>query len=94
MLSILRKLKKQKLTYSKEMKNQDSLWKEEKEDITTMQSLFAQIISEAKEMGFRGTTVIYHWDNEALIDVLIDNEVKTFGYCQPLIEHLETVINQ
>lgn len=94
MLSILRKLKKQKLTYSKEMKNQDSLWKEEKEDITTMKSLFTQIISEANEMGFRGTTVIYHWDNEALIDVLINNEVKTFGYCQPLIEYLETVINQ
>lgn len=94
MLSILRKLKKQKLTYTEKMKKQDELWKEEKEDITTMKSLFTQIISEAQEMGFRGTTVIYHWDNEALIDVLIDNEVKTFGYCQPLIEYLEIVINQ
>lgn len=84
----------QKLTYSEDMKKQDELWKEEKEDINTMQSLFVEIMTEAKEKGFIGTTAIYSWDNEALIDVSIDDEIETFGNCRSLIKRLEEIINR
>ena len=84
----------QKLTYSEDMKKQDELWKEEKEDINTMQSLFVEIMTEAKEKGFIGTTAIYSWENEALIDVSIDNEIETFGNCKSLIKRLEEIINR
>lgn len=84
----------QKLTYSEDMKKQDELWKEEKEDINTMQSLFVEIMTEAKEKGFIGTTAIYSWDNEALIDVSIDDEIETFGNCKSLIKRLEEIINR
>lgn len=84
----------QKLTYSEDMKKQDELWKEEKEDINTMQSLFVEIMTEAKEKGFIGTIAIYSWDNEALIDVAIDDEIKTFGNCKSLIKRLEEIINR
>lgn len=84
----------QKLTYSEDMKKQDELWKAEKEDINTMQSLFVEIMTEAKEKGFIGTIAIYSWDNEALIDVAIDDEIKTFGFCKPLIDCLEEIINR
>lgn len=84
----------QKLTYSEDMKKQDELWKEEKEDINTMQSLFVEIMTEAKEKGFIETTAIYSWDNEALIDVSIDDEIETFGNCKSLIKRLEEIINR
>lgn len=84
----------QKLTYSEDMKKQDELWKEEKEDINIMQAFFVQIMTEAKEKGFRGTTAIYSWDNEALIDVSIDDEIETFGNCKSLIKRLEEIINR
>ena len=84
----------QKLTYSEDMKKQDELWKEEKEDINTMQSLFVEIMTEAKEKGFIGTTAIYSWENEALIDVSIDDEIETFGNCKSLIKRLEEIINR
>lgn len=84
----------QKLTYSEDMKKQDELWKEEKEDINTMQSLFVEIMTGAKEKGFIGTTAIYSWDNEVLIDVSIDDEIETFGNCKSLIKRLEEIINR
>lgn len=84
----------QKLTYSEDMKKQDELWKEEKEDINIMQAFFVQIMTEAKEKGFRGTTAIYSWDNEALIDVSIDDEIETFGNYKSLIKRLEEIINR
>lgn len=51
-------------------------------------------MTEAKEKGFRGTTAIYSWDNEALIDVSIDDEIETFGNCKSLIKRLEEIINR
>lgn len=83
---------KKRLKYTKEMKKQDELWKEEKEDINTMQSLFAEIMTEARGKGFIGTTAIYSWENEALIDVIFDNEVNTFGHCQSLINFIESLL--
>lgn len=85
---------KQKIMYSEEMQKQDALWKEEKEDINVMQTLFVEIMTEAREKGFIGTTAIYSWDNEALIDVAIDDEIETFGNCKSLIKRLEEIINR
>lgn len=85
---------KQKIMYSREMRKQDELWKQEKEDINTMQSLFVEIMTEAREKGFIGTIAIYSWENEALIDVAIDDEIETFGNCKSLIKRLEDIINR
>ena len=41
------------------MKEQDSLWEIEKEDLEKMKVLFENIMIEAKSLGFNGTWVIY-----------------------------------
>ncbi len=90
-----------KLTYTEEMKQQDELWKIENEDFDVMEKLFYNIMEEAKQKGFNGCYKIYQASNECVCEVYANEEeaekcrngeIDTefmFGYCEPLIEHLE-----
>lgn len=88
-----------KLNYNDEMKVQDDLWSEEKEDVEIMGKLFKNIMDEAEIKGFKGGYVIYDGENEKIIDV---HQVKgqenigepdgSFGHCKPLVKFLEQAI--
>lgn len=89
------------LTYSEQMKTQDSLWNEEEEDLEVMPKLYEQVMSEAITKGFNGGYVIYEGTNEAIIDIHLDktrvdydDADESFGYCKPLIEFLERLLNK
>lgn len=94
-----------KLTYTEEMKKQDLLWETEDEDRTIMESLYKEIITEAKEKGFKGKCVISHsmsecncevYESEEEYELLTRTEEYTkwnFGNCTSLIEYLENIIN-
>ena len=60
--------------YSSEMKEQDSLWEIEKEDLEKMKVLFENIMIEAKSLGFNGTWVIYDGNSESIIDIFEDEK--------------------
>lgn len=96
-----------KLTYTDEMRFQDALWENEKENVQRMKELYKDIMQEAVEKGFKGSYVIYEGigGNEAIIDVYMNDEEKKavelgkeestmFGYCKPLIEYLEEILNE
>ncbi len=95
-----------KLTYTKEMDFQDFLWNTEGEDKERMKELYVGIMEEAKEKGFKGSYDIYDGEYpEAIIEVYRDEkeredaylgkvEVPMFGYCKPLIEYLEKILNE
>jgi len=98
---MLKNLFRKKLTYTKEMKEQDLLWDNEGEDFDVMEKLFHQIVNEAKEKGFEGHVLIYKTDIEVLaevfeskdqyekaIDGLFDGYEST-SKCKTLIELLE-----
>lgn len=93
-----------KLNYTDEMKEMDKLWENEEEDTTIMERLFNEIVEEAKEKGFDGVVDIYQGPREAIADVynsqeemasaqLSGIETTCYGYCKPLIEHLEERIS-
>jgi hypothetical protein len=46
---MLKDLFRKKLSYTKEMKEQDLLWENESEDFDVMEKLFHQIVNEAKK---------------------------------------------
>lgn len=94
-----------RLNYTQEMKEQDKLWESEREDLEVMERLYNEIISEAKSKGFKGIARIYNGTTEKLIEIFETKEEmlkadngeviaqQTFGYCKPLIEELEILIN-
>jgi len=98
---MLKRLFRKKLSYTNEMKEQDLLWENEGEDFDVVEKLFHQIVSEAKEKGFKGHVLIYKTDIEVLaevfeskdqyekaIDGLFDDYEST-SKCKTLIELLE-----
>lgn len=91
-----------KLTYTDEMKEQDALWEKENEDVQVMERLYKEIIKEAREKGFKGYEVIYEYNGECVCEIYEnveqyndnDNDSDFMaGYCKPLIEYLEAVLN-
>lgn len=102
---IVKKITMKKLTYTKEMKKQDKLWESENEDLYIMEKLMNEIIEEAKTKGFTGTTIIYDGKKEKITEVFENKEqLKSarlgkfeslgFGYCKPLINYLEEILNK
>lgn len=95
-----------KLTYTEEMKKQDKLWQSQNEDFVVMEKLYNEIIDEAKGKGFKGVTYIYSVGSEMLCQIFNNEEEKKLadlgsyndydevGYCKPLIEKLEDMINK
>lgn len=100
------KFERIKLTYTEEMKEQDRLWQNEEENLETMKKLYLEIIAEAKEKGFEGVVDIYDVSGEMLCEIFKNEEelrlarlgeyedFDSVGYCKPLIEHLEEIINE
>lgn len=91
-----------KLNYTDEMKEQDLLWKNEEEDLEVMEKLYKEIIKEAQEKGFKGHYVIYEYNGECICKIYEDIEHYNnndedsdvmVGYCKPLIEYLEALLN-
>ena len=92
------------LTYTREMQIQDKLWVDAKEDLTIMEKLYHQIVEEAKTKDFKGIVEIFDGEDEKLAEVFKSEEqlnlakigkeeVPTFGYCKPLIEYLQELLN-
>lgn len=88
------------LTYTDEMKEQDALWENEQEDLDIMESLFHELVNEAKENGYTGIARIYRKPDETICELfqsedeltvsdLTDREVEMYGYCKPLLHRLE-----
>lgn len=86
------------------MQKQDKLWNKEKEDLNIMEKLYNKILKDAKDKGFKGIANIYDGGDEKLIEIFRNKEeqelaalgkkdVNTFGYCKPLISHLEKILN-
>lgn len=89
-----------KITYTNKMKEQDKLWEDSKEDTLVMEELFNQIYAEAKSLGYDGIINIYQGPGEAIAEVYSNKEereeaelngldVPIFGFCKPLIKHIE-----
>ena len=62
------------LTYTKEMEQQDKLWKTEEEDLVLMEKLQNDIKNEAIEKGFKGAIDIYEASNEIVSEVYSSEE--------------------
>ena len=102
---VIRKDKKKiKLTYTDEMKAQDLLWKTQDEDTELMETLFNQIVAEARGYGCTNYFVIYQGPEECICDVyeseeefdsLDDDEPVEFrfGCCSGLISCIEMLMN-
>lgn len=58
-----------KLTYTDEMRESDTLWQYEKEDIFLMMKHYNEIIDEARLYGFNCPVEIYEGNNEGCIDI-------------------------
>lgn len=93
-------LKNFKLTYTKEMEEQDKLWDAARDDTEEMAMLQKQIINEAKEKGWKGHAVIWQADSESMIDVADTEEehqhgnyVESFGCCKPALKHIEMLVH-
>lgn len=90
-----------KLTYTDEMKEQDLLWQTENEDLDVMERLYKGIIKEAQQKGFKGHYEIYKCNGECICEIYKDIEQYNnnedsdiiVGYCKPLIEDLEALLN-
>lgn len=97
-----------KLTYTDEMKKQDELWQTEKEDLNTMKKLYNDIIDEAKNNGFQGNVIFHVFNDEAVFEIFESKKEEEMvssgeldlngenmgGYCKPLIEKLERILNE
>lgn len=94
-----------KLTYTEVMKEQDKLWEGEIEDRNLMESLFNQIIKEAKTKGFTGYCKVYQGPGECICEVFdseeefnklfhTDEERDMLGFCKALISNLEERLNR
>ena len=92
-------LKNFKLTYTKEMEEQDKLWDAARADTEVMAMLQRQIIDEAKERGWEGHAIIWNTDSESVIDVADTEEhihgsyVASFGCCKPALKHIEMLVH-
>lgn len=93
-----------KLTYTEEMRKNDEIWKVEKEDVELMKRLYEEIYQEALSKGFNQLIFIYDYNNEALVEVYLDeedkelcelgvNEPESFGFCKSFIRYIEDVLN-
>jgi len=58
-----------RLTYTKEMENQDSHWLQDKEDKEIMKKLFERIINEAKQYSFREYSEIVEENGKAVAKI-------------------------
>lgn len=93
-----------KLTYTKEMQEQDKLWNEDSEDYDIMEKLYNDIIAEARQKGFNGVVDIYRnyevvagiFESEEEKEKLRENDdyITMAGYCKPLIKALEDILNK
>lgn len=95
-----------KLTYTEEMKSQDLLWKEEKEDLQLMEHLQKSIVKEAVDKGLNIYVYQYSHNNEYMTEVYKDekhylwecehgtSEIRNFGFCWPLLKYLEQLLNK
>ena len=63
-----------KLTYTKEMEQQDNLWKTEEEDLVLMEKLQNDIKNEAIEKGFKGVIDIYEASGEIVAEIYSSEE--------------------
>jgi len=103
----MRTLFKKKLTYTKSMQEQDTLWDKGNEDIARMAQLFHDIVEQAKKKGFSGDVYIYtHDESEAIAEVFdtqdeaerarlgLVNDYDTSSTCRRLIKHLEKRLNK
>ena len=93
-------LKNFKLTYTKEMEEQDKLWDAARDDTEVMAMLQRQIIDEAEEEGWEGHAVIWEADSESIMDVADTEEehihgsyVASFGCCKPALKHIEMLVH-
>lgn len=104
---IIKKFKKPiTLTYTDEMKLNDKLWEIEQEDRKLMAQLYEQIITEARNKGFKCTYIIYDGNEEKIVEIFkneeeqelcqlgILNSYNLFGYCKPLIQYIEQCLNK
>lgn len=99
-------MKKIKLTYTEEMKVQDLLWKQEKEDLEIMERLQKSIVMEAINKGLSVYVYQYSYNNEYMTEVYADkqhylwecehgtSEIRNFGYCRSLLQYLEKLLNK
>ena len=62
------------LTYTEEMKKQDALWEDEKEDMHLMTKLQGDIKNEAIAKGFKGYILIYDAPDEIVAEVYTSKE--------------------
>ena len=81
-----------KINYTAEMKEQDELWKDEKEDLSKMEELFNQIKEQALALGFDGRIDIYEGLDEMCCSVFSKDSCEediTAGCCKPIVEYFE-----
>lgn len=99
-----------KLTYTDSMKEQDELWKTEKEIPEIMLSLQKDIVKESEQKGFTGIVEFWDWEwgNEIVAQIyenqkeyddcelgILDLEGENMtGNCASLIRYLEYVLNK
>ena len=89
-----------KLTYTKEMQEQDELWDKNIEDVEKMAILQIQLIEEAKKKGLRNHCAIDELDDETITYIFNTEEEKaTYEWvssskCKIIKQHLETLLNK
>jgi len=87
-----------KLTYTNEMKIQDVLWEDEREDLSVMERLQRTLVDDAIRQGWTGYANIYiACKNEVIAELYKDKEsdedVKYSSNCIRLIKNLENTNN-
>lgn len=101
---VLRKImikQRKKLTYTKAMEKQDTLWNTNDENQDLMASLHKCIVAEAKEMGWQGLSETYFYNNEVITEFYFNRQDKANGVnsyfscstCKDLKYALEKEIN-
>lgn len=92
-----------KLTYSDQMKEQDTLWDTAIEDLKSMIKLHESILNEARSMGWNGYAVTYTIDDPETVTELYKNErdwkdgkapLEISAPCKRLIEELENLLKE
>ena len=64
-----------KIKYTNQMKEQDFLWQNAKEDLRIMFSLQQNILEQAKALGWQGYAITYEVNNEEVVtDVYLNKE--------------------
>ena len=98
-MKYLKRFRKKKIKYTKDMKTQDELWDTANEDLEVMFSLQANVIKEARNLGWKGfaTTFIVHDGHEVVTEISDSQEsddTESFGTCRGLIKALEIELNK